>query len=188
MTVMLFMNVRRVDKDESANFISSRDFSVPLTTSWPQLLESWKLFLQVNFKVWSKPFQSYIKALVTRDILTHISRYYNDLIIISYKFLYVINHEKYFINDLCCCSNTVHFVTGRTNETIHEESEPEEFWNSIGGQGAYSQCSGRFDKPILEPRLFHCKMIGDTGKMVASEVHNFEKDVSFTNFSKYLLS
>jgi hypothetical protein len=75
-----------------------------------------------------------------------------------------------------------HFVTGRPNETIHEESEPEEFWNSIGGQGAYSQCSGRFDKPILEPRLFHCKMIGDTGKMVASEVHNFEKDVRIYEF------
>jgi len=79
---------------------------------------------------------------------------------------------------------TDHSFSGRPNETIHEESEPDEFWNSIGGQGAYSKCSGRFDKPILEPRLFHCKMIGDTGKMVASEVHNFEKDVSILDFYK----
>jgi hypothetical protein len=67
------------------------------------------------------------------------------------------------------------FLTGRNHETIHEESEPEEFWSSIGGQGTYSKCSGHFDKPTLDPRLFHCRMVGN--KMVASEVHNFEKQV-----------
>ena len=57
-----------------------------------------------------------------------------------------------------------------------EESEPDEFWNSIGGRGDYSKCSGHLDKPILEPRLFHGMIVGD--KMVATEVHSFEKDVS----------
>ncbi len=34
-------------------------------------------------------------------------------------------------------------ILGRDHEVVNEESEPEEFWNSIGGQGGYSKCSGK---------------------------------------------
>lgn len=64
---------------------------------------------------------------------------------------------------------------GRDAETIQEGSEPEDFWNAIGGQGEYSKVAVDFDKPILDPRLFHCQLMAN-GNLKAVEINNFEQD------------
>jgi gelsolin len=62
----------------------------------------------------------------------------------------------------------------RSAEKIAEGSEPEEFWSSIGGKGDYSK-EIDLDKPILEPRLFHCKTM-PSGKVRMIEINSFEQD------------
>ena len=44
----------------------------------------------------------------------------------------------------------------RSAEKISEGSEPDEFWEAIGGKGDYSK-EVDLNRPILEPRLFHCR-------------------------------
>ena len=67
---------------------------------------------------------------------------------------------------------------GRDAENINEGSEPDEFWEALGGKSDYSQVAVNLDKPILEPRLFHCKEMSN-GTLRALEINLFEKDVSF---------
>lgn len=63
---------------------------------------------------------------------------------------------------------------GRDPEVIQEGSEPGEFWSAIGGQGDYSKAIN-LDKPILEPRLYHARILG-SGKMRWVEINNFTKE------------
>jgi len=65
---------------------------------------------------------------------------------------------------------------GRDVTTITEGSEPDDFWTSLGGKGSPSKLSNELQSPILEPRLFHCKLSEHTGKFRAYEIFNFEKD------------
>ena len=66
---------------------------------------------------------------------------------------------------------------GRNHEVIQEGSEPDEFWNGLGGQGEYSKTLHNLDKPILEPRLFHCLELN--GRFRALEIDDFDqKDLS----------
>ena len=66
----------------------------------------------------------------------------------------------------------------RELDIIAEGSEPDEFWDALGGKGDYSRSAVNFDKPILEPRLFHCSGLR------AIEINHFEKDVSLIYFKK----
>ena len=66
---------------------------------------------------------------------------------------------------------------GRNHEVIQEGSESDEFWNGLGGQGEYSKTLHNLDKPILEPRLFHCLELN--GRFRALEIDDFDqKDLS----------
>jgi len=62
----------------------------------------------------------------------------------------------------------------RDLEVITEGSEPDDFWDALGGKGDYSRAAVNFDKPILEPRLFHCKEMSN-GTLRALEINHFEK-------------
>ena len=61
----------------------------------------------------------------------------------------------------------------RVAEKIAEGGEPDEFWSAIGGKGEYSK-EVNLDRPILEPRLFHCREM-PSGKMRAVEINTFEQ-------------
>lgn len=63
----------------------------------------------------------------------------------------------------------------REVETIEEGSESDDFWAALGGQGDYPKTGSDPNKPLLEPRLFHCKQ-GANGKFRAFEIRNFELD------------
>ena len=65
----------------------------------------------------------------------------------------------------------------RDLEVIAEGSEPDDFWDALGGKGDYSRAAVNFDKPLLEPRLFHCKEMSN-GSLRALEINHFEKGVS----------
>jgi len=64
---------------------------------------------------------------------------------------------------------------GRSYEVIPEGTESDDFWMALGGRGEYSQSAIHYDHPVLDPRLFHCRISGS--RMIAVEVHNFEKEV-----------
>ena len=70
---------------------------------------------------------------------------------------------------------------GRTAEPITEGSEPDEFWVSLGGIGTPMKMADEPRRPVLDPRLFHCKLSVATGKFRAYEIFNFEQDVR-TNY------
>lgn len=62
----------------------------------------------------------------------------------------------------------------RSPEVISEGSEPDEFWSAIGGKGDYSR-EFDLDKPILDPRLFHVRVMPASGKYRAVEINEFEQ-------------
>jgi len=64
----------------------------------------------------------------------------------------------------------------RTAETITEGSEPDEFWTSLGGIGTPLKMADEPRRPVLNTRLFHCKLSVATGKFRAYEIFNFEQD------------
>lgn len=60
-------------------------------------------------------------------------------------------------------------------EIIQEGSEPNEFWNALGGKGDYDKELDKPGLPFLESRLFHCKVL-DSGKFVVKEIFNFYQE------------
>ena len=74
---------------------------------------------------------------------------------------------------------------GKTAEPITESSEPDEFWESLGGVGTPLKMANEPRRPVLNPRLFHCKLSVVTGKFRAYEIFNFEQDVR-TNYAHYI--
>ena len=64
---------------------------------------------------------------------------------------------------------------GRNHEVIAEGSETDDFWNGLGGKGDYSKSAPGLDKPILEPRLFHCRELAN-GKLRAFEINDFKQE------------
>ena len=61
----------------------------------------------------------------------------------------------------------------RPFEIIKEGSEPAAFWKGLGGKGDYTKQLD-LNKPILEPRLFHCVEL-KSGNVSAREMFNFTK-------------
>ena len=62
--------------------------------------------------------------------------------------------------------------------TIADGSEPDDFWQELGGKGEPSVWADEGHPPILQPRLFHCKVSPASGKFRAYQIFNFEQDVS----------
>ena len=58
---------------------------------------------------------------------------------------------------------------------IREGQETAEFWEALGGKGTPSRASDDCPQPILDPRLFHCKL-SPTGTFRAYEVYDFTQD------------
>lgn len=84
-------------------------------------------------------------------------------------------------DELDIAKNIIDVVSpGRDVEVVKEGQESAEFWQGLGGEGEYSKCAVDFDKPILEPRLFHCKEMTD-GTLRALEVNHFEQSVRLLN-------
>ena len=63
----------------------------------------------------------------------------------------------------------------RDPQSIAEGSEPDEFWDALGGKSGYARVAKDLNKPILEPRLFRCKTSEASGKLRAFEVVNFDQ-------------
>jgi len=58
-------------------------------------------------------------------------------------------------------------------EIIDEGAEPDDFWELLNGEGIYDRSLVEHGAPILEPRLFHCHLVGDRIKV--EEVAHFEQ-------------
>ena len=57
---------------------------------------------------------------------------------------------------------------------INEGSEPQEFWDALGGKADYDTEIDPPGAPFLDPRLFHCSV--HYGKFRVEEVPQFEQD------------
>ena len=66
----------------------------------------------------------------------------------------------------------------RDVESIADGSEPDDFWEALGGKGDPTAWADEQQPPILEPRLFHCKISPVSEKFRAYQIFNFEQDVS----------
>lgn len=60
-------------------------------------------------------------------------------------------------------------------QIIDEKHEPEEFWRALNGKTAYDMETDAPGAPLLEPRLFHCKLLS-SGKLRVEEIDNFTQD------------
>ncbi|CAM9773741.1 unnamed protein product [Ectocarpus sp. 12 AP-2014] len=63
-------------------------------------------------------------------------------------------------------------VSGRTVTTVEEGSEPEAFWDALGGMGEYPK-SSEAEEVSQEPRLF--QVSNATGKLAVTPVCNFDQ-------------
>ncbi|KAL5274428.1 Gel family protein [Megaselia abdita] len=62
------------------------------------------------------------------------------------------------------------------SEHIEEGAEPDDFWEDLNGEGIYDRSIGAPRAPILEPRLFHFRMVGQhNNKIIFEEVPAFEQ-------------
>lgn len=60
-------------------------------------------------------------------------------------------------------------------EVIEEGAEPQEFWDELNGEGQYDQSLEDRSAPLLEPRLFHCRLTR-TGRAKVEEVAQYEQE------------
>ncbi|EDV42840.1 uncharacterized protein Dana_GF18195, isoform A [Drosophila ananassae] len=60
-------------------------------------------------------------------------------------------------------------------EELEEGAEPEEFWEELNGEGQYDRSLGDSGAPLLEPRLFHCR-ITPQGLVKVEEVAQYEQE------------
>ncbi|XP_075147928.1 gelsolin isoform X2 [Haematobia irritans] len=67
-----------------------------------------------------------------------------------------------------------HYWPDAEAEVIEEGAEPEDFWEDLNGEGTYDRSlSDKGSAPILEPRLFHCRLLRNRIKV--EEVNHFEQ-------------
>lgn len=59
-------------------------------------------------------------------------------------------------------------------QQIDENVEPDEFWQALNGKGDYDKDVDQPGAPLLEPRLFHCKLLSN-GKVKWEEIADFEQ-------------
>lgn len=66
------------------------------------------------------------------------------------------------------------------SEEIEEGAEPDDFWEDLNGEGIYDRSVGAPRAPILEPRLFHFRLVGIFNKVIFEEIPQFEQAVSIS--------
>ncbi|XP_011180963.1 gelsolin isoform X1 [Zeugodacus cucurbitae] len=64
-------------------------------------------------------------------------------------------------------------------EVIEEGAEPDNFWELLHGEGIYDRSMSEATKPLLEPRLFHCRLNGE--QLQVEEIPQFEQADLDTN-------
>ena len=67
-----------------------------------------------------------------------------------------------------------HFWPGATLEIIEEGAEPGDFWEDLNGEGMYDRSLIAQRAPLLEPRLYHCRLVGNE-RIKVEEVTHFEQ-------------
>uniref|UniRef100_A0A336MYB6 CSON006296 protein n=1 Tax=Culicoides sonorensis TaxID=179676 RepID=A0A336MYB6_CULSO len=60
--------------------------------------------------------------------------------------------------------------------TIEEGSEPDKFWDALGGRGDYDTTLDPPGSPILDPRLFHCRILAGRKKLIVTEIAEFGQE------------
>lgn len=60
-------------------------------------------------------------------------------------------------------------------QIIEEGHESAAFWAALGGKGEYDREVDAPGAPILEPRLFHCKLLSN-GKLRVEEIDDYEQE------------
>ncbi|XP_016974948.1 gelsolin isoform X2 [Drosophila rhopaloa] len=68
-----------------------------------------------------------------------------------------------------------HYWDDAEIENVEEGAEPEEFWEELNGEGQYDRSLGDLGAPLLEPRLFHCRL-GSRGLVRIEEVAKYEQE------------
>uniref|UniRef100_A0A034V9E0 Gelsolin n=2 Tax=Endopterygota TaxID=33392 RepID=A0A034V9E0_BACDO len=64
-------------------------------------------------------------------------------------------------------------------EVVEEGAEPDNFWELLHGEGIYDRSMNEATKPLLEPRLFHCRLDGE--RLQVEEIAQFEQADLDTN-------
>lgn len=67
-----------------------------------------------------------------------------------------------------------HYWPDAEIEVIEEGAEPSEFWDELNGEGIYDRSLVEHGAPLLEPRLFHCRLTR-LHRIKVEEVANFEQ-------------
>ncbi|XP_030371447.1 gelsolin [Scaptodrosophila lebanonensis] len=60
-------------------------------------------------------------------------------------------------------------------EVVEEGAEPDAFWDELNGEGQYNRSLTDESAPLLEPRLFHCRLTR-TGRAKVEEVSQYEQE------------
>ncbi|BFF88889.1 gelsolin [Drosophila madeirensis] len=68
-----------------------------------------------------------------------------------------------------------HYWNDAEVEVVEEGAEPEEFWEELNGEGQYDRSLDDHGAPLLEPRLFHCRLTRN-GFVKVEEVAKYEQE------------
>ncbi|XP_062124110.1 gelsolin isoform X1 [Drosophila sulfurigaster albostrigata] len=68
-----------------------------------------------------------------------------------------------------------HYWPDSEVEIIEEGAEPEEFWDELSGEGQYDRSLEDRSAPLLEPRLFHCRL-SPRGRVKVEEVAQYQQE------------
>ncbi|XP_017848746.1 gelsolin isoform X2 [Drosophila busckii] len=68
-----------------------------------------------------------------------------------------------------------HYWPDAQMEIVEEGAEPQEFWDEINGEGQYDRSLEEGHAPLLEARLFHCRLTS-IGRAKVEEVAQFEQE------------
>lgn len=68
-----------------------------------------------------------------------------------------------------------HYWKDAELELIEEGAEPDEFWADLNGEGQYDRSLEDETAPLLEPRLFHCRLTR-AGRAKVEEVADYQQE------------
>lgn len=66
-------------------------------------------------------------------------------------------------------------AAGTTAQIVAEGEEPSAFWTALNGKAKYDTELNAPGAPILDPRLFHCKLLA-SGRVRIEQIDNFDQD------------
>ncbi|KAH8292417.1 hypothetical protein KR054_009491, partial [Drosophila jambulina] len=68
-----------------------------------------------------------------------------------------------------------HYWDDAEVEQVEEGAEPDDFWEELNGEGQYDRSLVDHGRPLLEPRLFHCRLTPN-GLVKVEEVAKYEQE------------